>query len=60
MKSLGVEQIVSFTARCSLKEEIKPKYFIIPDQVFDRTKNRPLTFFEKGIVAHVSMAYPFC
>ncbi|BAV58870.1 S-methyl-5'-thioadenosine phosphorylase [Endomicrobiia bacterium] len=60
LKSLGTEQIVSFTACGSLKEEIKPKDFVIPDQVFDRTKNRSLTFFEKGIVAHVSMAYPFC
>ncbi|MDR0800339.1 MAG: S-methyl-5'-thioadenosine phosphorylase [Endomicrobium sp.] len=60
LKSLGVEQIVSFTACGSLKEEMKPRDFVIPDQVFDRTKNRPSTFFEKGIVAHVSMAYPFC
>jgi 5'-methylthioadenosine phosphorylase len=60
LKSLGAEQIVSFTACGSLKEEIKPKDFVIPEQIFDRTKNRSLTFFEKGIVAHVSMAYPFC
>ena len=60
LKSLGVEQIVSFTACGSLRENMKPKDFVIPDQVFDRTKNRPSTFFEKGIVAHVSMAHPFC
>ncbi|MDR1784637.1 MAG: S-methyl-5'-thioadenosine phosphorylase [Endomicrobium sp.] len=60
LKSLGVNQIVSFTASGSLKDEIKPKDFVIPDQIFDRTKNRPSTFFEKGIVAHVSMSQPFC
>ncbi|MCA6070147.1 MAG: S-methyl-5'-thioadenosine phosphorylase [Endomicrobium sp.] len=60
LKSLGVEQIVSFTACGSLRENMKPKDFVIPDQGFDRTKNRPSTFFEKGIVAHVSMAHPFC
>jgi 5'-methylthioadenosine phosphorylase len=60
LKSLGVSQIVSFTASGSLKEEIKPKDFVIPQQVFDKTKSRPSTFFEKGIVAHVSMAQPFC
>lgn len=60
LKSLGVGQIVSFTACGSLKKEMKPRDFVIPDQVFDKTKNRPSTFFEKGIVAHVSMAYPFC
>ncbi len=60
LKSLGAEQIVSFTACGSLKEEIKPKDFVIPEQIFDKTKNRPLTFFEKGIVVHISMAHPFC
>ncbi|MDR1511597.1 MAG: S-methyl-5'-thioadenosine phosphorylase [Endomicrobium sp.] len=60
LKSLGVSQIVSFTASGSLKDGIKPKDFVIPDQIFDKTKNRPSTFFEKGIVAHVSMSQPFC
>ncbi len=60
LKSIGVEQIVAFTACGSLKEKMKPKDFVIPDQIFDRTKNRPATFFEKGTVVHVSMAYPFC
>ncbi|MCL2334733.1 MAG: S-methyl-5'-thioadenosine phosphorylase [Endomicrobia bacterium] len=60
LKSIGVEQIVAFTACGSLKEKIKPKDFVIPDQIFDRTKNRPNTFFGGGIVAHVGMASPFC
>ncbi|MDR1195954.1 MAG: S-methyl-5'-thioadenosine phosphorylase [Endomicrobium sp.] len=60
LKSIGVEQIVAFTACGSLKEKIKPKNFVIPDQIFDRTKNRPNTFFGEGIVAHVGMAKPFC
>ena len=60
LKSIGVEQIVAFTACGSLKEKMKPKDFVIPDQIFDRTKNRPNTFFGEGIVAHVGMARPFC
>ncbi|MDR1695348.1 MAG: S-methyl-5'-thioadenosine phosphorylase [Endomicrobium sp.] len=60
LKSLGVEQIVAFTACGSLKEKIKPKDFVMPDQIFDRTKNRQNTFFGDGIVAHVGMANPFC
>lgn len=60
LKSIGVEQIVSFTACGSLKEKMKPKDFVIPDQIFDRTKNRTNTFFGGGIVAHVAMAEPFC
>ncbi|MDR0485156.1 MAG: S-methyl-5'-thioadenosine phosphorylase [Elusimicrobiota bacterium] len=60
LKSIGVEQIVAFTACGSLKEELKPKDFVIPDQIFDRTKNRVNTFFSNGIVAHISFADPFC
>jgi len=60
LKSLGVKQIIAFTACGSLKREIKPKDFVIPDQIFDRTRNRPHTFFGEGIVAHVGMAKPFC
>lgn len=60
LKSVGVEQIVAFTACGSLKDKMKPKDFVIPDQIFDRTKNRPNTFFGEGIVAHVGMAMPFC
>ena len=60
LKSLGVEQIVAFTAVGSLQENIKPKDFVIPEQIYDRTKNRVNTFFGNGIVAHISFADPFC
>ena len=32
----------------------------MPDQFIDRTSQRPSTFFGKGLVAHVSLADPFC
>jgi len=60
LKSLGVEQVLSVSACGSLKEEVKPRDFLIPDQIFDRTKARPSTFFGEGIVAHVGVADPFC
>lgn len=60
LKTIGVEQIVSVSACGSLKEEIKPREFVIPDQLFDRTKNRPSTFFGHGIVGHVGFAEPYC
>lgn len=60
LKSLGVEQIISVSAVGSLKEEIKPRDFVIPDQLFDRTRNRVSTFFSEGIVAHVPFANPYC
>jgi len=60
LKMLGVEEIIAFSAVGSLKEEIKPLDFVLPDQIIDRTKARPSTFFENGIVAHAAFADPFC
>src|SRR5687768_6321349 len=60
LKVLGVEQIISVSACGSLREELRPRDMVFPDQLFDRTKGRPSTFFEKGIVAHVGVANPYC
>jgi len=60
LKSLGVEQIISISACGSLKEELKPRDIVIPDQLFDRTRQRPYTFFGEGIVAHIGFANPYC
>lgn len=60
MKKLGVERIISISAVGSLREEIAPGHVVIPDQFIDRTTQRPSTFFGRGVVAHVSLADPFC
>ena len=60
MKSLGVEMIVSASAVGSLREELKPLDIVVPDQLFDRTKGRPSTFFGDGVVVHMGFADPFC
>jgi len=61
MKKLGVQWLISVTACGSLKEELKPLDFIIPTQFVDRTtKGRVNTFFDEGIVVHVSFAHPVC
>lgn len=61
MKKLGVEQIISLSACGSLKEELKPMEFVIPDQFVDRTSQaRKTTFFGNGIVAHIAFADPVC
>lgn len=60
LKSLGVERIISLSACGSMKEEIIPLDIVIPDQLFDRTRARPSTFFGDGLVAHISFAEPFC
>lgn len=60
LKKLGVEQIISISACGSLREHIGPRDFVIPDQLFDRTKMRPSSFFETGLVGHIGFANPFC
>ena len=60
MKKLGVERIISVSAVGSLQEKIAPGHVVIPNQFIDRTTQRPSTFFGKGVVAHVSLADPFC
>jgi len=58
LKSIGVTDIISLSAVGSLKDDIKPGNFVIVDQFIDRTFARKKTFFDEGIVAHVSMAKP--
>jgi len=60
LKSLGVEWLISVSAVGSLKQEIEPRHFVVPDQLYDHTKNRESTFFGDGIAAHISLAHPFC
>lgn len=60
LKSLGIEKIISISACGSLREDFAPGDIVIPDQVFDFTKNRERTFFDSGLVAHVGSANPFC
>jgi 5'-methylthioadenosine phosphorylase len=60
MKMLGVERIISASAVGSLKEELKPMDIVLPDQFFDRTRQRVSTFFGNGIAAHVTFADPVC
>ena len=59
-KMLGVERIVSFSACGSLREDLPPSTFVLPDQFFDRTRGRVSTFFGEGLVAHISFADPVC
>ncbi len=60
MKKLGVEWLVSVSSVGSLREEIPPGTMVLPAQFFDRTAGRPSSFFDDGVVAHVSFADPVC
>ncbi len=60
LKLLGVERVIAVSACGSLREDYAPGHIVIPDQVYDNTKDRPRTFFGDGLVAHVGVAEPFC
>ncbi len=60
MKSIGVGRILSASAVGSMKEGIRPRDVVLPDQFIDRTQRRVATFFGDGIAAHVGFADPVC
>jgi 5'-methylthioadenosine phosphorylase len=60
LKALGVERVLAVSACGSLRENLHPGDVVIPDQLVDLTRCRPNTFFGDGLVAHVSVADPFC
>jgi len=59
-KLLGVERLISVSAVGSLREELRPLDVVVPDQLFDRTRQRPNTFYGDGVVVHTGFADPFC
>jgi len=59
LKSLGVRFIIAVNAVGSLREDYAPGHIITPDQIIDYTIfTRARSFFETGLVAHVSVADP--
>ena len=60
LKRLGVQWVFSVSAVGSLREDYAPLHLVVPDQIFDRTRLRPGSFFEGGVVVHASFADPFC
>jgi 5'-methylthioadenosine phosphorylase len=61
LKTLGVERIIGVSACGSLREDYEPGQIVIPDQIFDGTKDeRGRSFFGDGLVAHIGVAEPFC
>jgi len=60
LKRAGCTDLLSVSAVGSLREELAPGAFVVVDQFIDRSVSRPASYFERGIVAHVSMADPVC
>ncbi len=60
LKRAGVTDLISVSACGSLREELPPGSFVLVDQFIDCTTARARSFFDAGVVAHVSMADPCC
>src|SRR5690606_4844747 len=60
LKRCGVTGVLAVSAVGSLREDIAPGHFVIPDQCIDRTEGRARSFFGAGVAAHVSLADPVC
>jgi 5'-methylthioadenosine phosphorylase len=61
LHSLGVTRIFGPCAAGSLTPEVRPGEFVVLDQLVDRTNGRSAdTFFDGGVVGHVSFADPYC
>ena len=60
LKQSGVTDVISLSAVGSLREALPPGHFVIIDQFIDRSFAREKSFFDTGLVAHVSMADPLC
>jgi 5'-methylthioadenosine phosphorylase len=60
MKELGVTRVLGPNACGSLQAGVKPGDFVICDQLVDRTRDRPNTFYDGPVTTHISFADPYC
>jgi 5'-methylthioadenosine phosphorylase len=60
LKRCGVSDVLAVSAIGSLREDLAPGHFVVPDQFIDRTEGRARSFFENGVTAHVGLADPVC
>jgi 5'-methylthioadenosine phosphorylase len=60
MKELGVGRVLGPNACGSLQPDVKPGDFVICDQMVDRTRDRPNTFYDGPVTTHISFADPYC
>ncbi|CEP62745.1 S-methyl-5-thioadenosine phosphorylase LALA0_S06e02828g [Lachancea lanzarotensis] len=61
LKHLKCKAVLSFSAVGSLQQHIKPRDFVLPQQIIDRTKGiRESSYFNDiGLVGHVGFGEPF-
>lgn len=60
MRELGVTRVLGPNAAGSLQPHIRPGDFVVVDQLVDRTRSRPHTFYDGPETTHVSFSDPYC
>jgi 5'-methylthioadenosine phosphorylase len=60
MKELGVQRIIGPCAAGSLRVGVRLGDFVVCDQLVDRTRTRPHTFYDGPVTTHISFADPYC
>lgn len=62
LKTLGVERILALSSVGSLREDVVPGDFLIPNDFLEFTKARKSTFYDgdDGKVVHVDVTEPYC
>ncbi len=62
MKQLRVKAVLATAAVGTLRPEVPPGTLLVPHQLLDLTRQRPLTLFEgeDAPVVHVDLSQPFC
>ncbi|GAA0627208.1 S-methyl-5'-thioadenosine phosphorylase [Kribbella sandramycini] len=59
LRALGVRQVLAPCAVGSLRPELVPGTFLVPDQYVDRTWGRPQTVYD-DLAVHTTAADPYC
>lgn len=60
LREVGVRRVIGPCAAGSLQPGVHPGDFVLCDQLVDRTSGRADTYFDGGVVGHVSFADPYC
>jgi 5'-methylthioadenosine phosphorylase len=60
LASLGVSRVFAPCAVGTLRDDLHPGAFVIPDQLVDLTIGRERTFFDDDVVRHAEFADPYC
>lgn len=60
LKSLGVRHVLATCVVGSLRKEIEPGTFVVPDQFINLTWGRDDTYDQDQTLVHLPMAQPYC